>query len=43
MVIIAFGATDSQLFVGLDDCSGTRYNLETSAVVSRFEARESLL
>lgn len=38
---IAFGSTDSQLLVGLDDCSVTRYDLETCSQLSRFEAQES--
>jgi WD40 repeat protein len=39
---IAFGPTDSQLLVGLDDCSVTRYDLTNSSTISRFEAREIL-
>ena len=39
---IVFGSTDWELLVGVDDCSVTRYDLETSAVLSRFEPEESL-
>jgi WD40 repeat protein len=39
---IAFGSTDSQLLVGLDDCSVTHYDLSNSSTMSRFEAREFL-
>jgi WD40 repeat protein len=39
---IAFGPTDSQLLVGLDDCSVTQYDLENSSILSRFEAQGSL-
>jgi WD40 repeat protein len=38
---IAFGATDSELIEGLDDCSVTRYDLETSSIKSRWVATDS--
>jgi hypothetical protein len=38
----AFGLIDSQLLVGVDDCSVARYDLETSPGIARFEARRTL-
>lgn len=38
---IAFGALDSQILVGLDDCSVTTYDLESSSVIARFQAQET--
>ena len=39
---VAFGSTDSELLIGLENCSVACYNLETLLVVSRWVAQESL-
>ncbi|OBT77285.1 hypothetical protein VF21_03407 [Pseudogymnoascus sp. 05NY08] len=39
---VAFGPTDSELLIGLDNCSVTCYDLETLLVKSRWVAQDSL-
>lgn len=39
---VAFGHTDSEILIGLDNCSVTCYDLETLLVKSRWVARNSL-
>lgn len=39
---VAFGPTDSELLIGLDNCSITCYDLETLLVKSRWVAQDSL-
>ncbi|KFY29271.1 hypothetical protein V493_02446 [Pseudogymnoascus sp. VKM F-4281 (FW-2241)] len=39
---VSFGPTDSELIIGLDDCSVTTYDLTTLSIKSRWVARDSL-
>lgn len=39
---VAFGHTDSELLIGLDNCSVSCYDLETLLIKSRWVARDSL-
>jgi WD40 repeat protein len=39
---IAFGFEDHELYIGLNDCSVTCYNLKTSIVISQFVAEGPL-